>query len=382
MNEFQYTPQEAGTVDRITQILQSRAPTPQQISIQDLGNIASGRGTDFFGLQQAAQDRELQGQQTMFQMFEAKRAAGDRNAQAIHEQVSKITSDPDAQARLIEAMGNDPESITPQNALIKAARYTRELGIEPDYVRTKRMADLEEQKTRAEIGKLNRVDATGDGGTAEMKNYLMGKKDPEFAQFLQQKKEKPMPPSIAKQQDELLGELAISNNLETDLQASIDVLDSGGIDLGPINNQMLKLRNSGWIDSTPESRNAANLMATLQKQRNDSLRLNKGTQTEFDAARAWSELLGSDEENPTLPKDEKLLSSGLKRIQGLNKRASMEKNIRIDRLREDYGKESIDTSDLSQPNPSYQYEKAGALPPDKQRRLDELRAKRDAGTLK
>ena len=350
MNEFQYSPQETGAVDRITQILQSRAPTPQQLSIQDLGNIASGRGTDFFGLQQAAQDRELQGQQTMFQMFEAKRNAGDKHAQAIHDQVSKITSDPDAQARLIEAMGNDPDSITPQNALIKAARYTRELGIEPDYVRTKRIAGLEEQKMRAEIAKLN-APASSDM-TAEMKNYLMGQKDPEFTKFLQQKKEKPMPPSIAKQQDELIGEMSTSGNMEADLNSIISGISSGNLDLGILNNQWLKFRNTGMLDSSPESQNFANVLATLQKNRNDSLRLNKGTQTEFDAQRAWAELLGEDELNPSLPKDEDLLVSGLQRIADYNRRASLEKGVRIDTLRNEYGKEPIDTSSFSNKKPS------------------------------
>lgn len=177
---------------------------------------------------------------------------------------------------------------------------------------------------------------------------------------------KPMPPSIAKQQDELIGDLNIAKNIDVDLKSIIKGLNEGAVNLGPINNIGYKIENSGYAgESSPQSRNAANLLATLQKQRNDSLRLNKGTQTEFDAQRAWSELLGADEKNPSLPKDNKLLASGLARIAEYNARSAQEKNIRIDTIRSEYGKDPLDMAKIGDVKPSFTMEgngKSGQAP--------------------
>lgn len=172
--------------DRITSILQQRAQ-PQQFSPEEIsgyGAAAAIRGDSLSKLleavrapQLAAQDRELEGAKGMYDMFEQARARGDKQAQGIHDQISKITSDPMAQAKLIEAMGNDQDQITPQNALMKAARYTKELGIQPDYVMAKQKADLEMQKTRAEIGKLNRSASEDRKFTAQETKQLLEQED-------------------------------------------------------------------------------------------------------------------------------------------------------------------------------------------------------------
>lgn len=166
---------------------------------------------------------------------------------------------------------------------------------------------------------------------------------------------KPLPPSIAKQQDELVGELRTAANLNADLSAMVNGINEGKVDLGIISNQVAKARNSGYLPSSPESRNVSNLMATLQRMRNDSLRLNKGTQTEGDATRAWAEILGTDE-NPTIPRDNKLLASALSRVAASNERAAQEKAIRIDTIRNEYGKDPLDMSKISDVKPTFKME--------------------------
>lgn len=167
---------------------------------------------------------------------------------------------------------------------------------------------------------------------------------------------KPLPPSIAKQQDELLGDLRTAANLNADLSSIVQDINAGKVDLGIVSNQMAKARNAGLLPTTPESRNVANLMATLQRMRNDSLRLNKGTQTEGDAIRAWDEILGGDSKNPTMPRDNQLLSSALSRIAAYNERSAQEKAIRIETIRNEYGKEPLDISKISDVRPSFKME--------------------------
>lgn len=167
---------------------------------------------------------------------------------------------------------------------------------------------------------------------------------------------KPMPASITKLQDELIGDMSVAEGLKSDLNSAISGINSGAVDLGLISNAWSRFQNTGIVDSSPESRNAATLMATLQKMRNDSLRLNKGTQTEGDAQRAWAEILGKDEENPSLPKDNKLLVTALSRISSLNDRASQEKMIRIDTMRSEYDKGELDLSKIQDQKPSFTLE--------------------------
>ena len=173
---------------------------------------------------------------------------------------------------------------------------------------------------------------------------------------------KPLPPSISKQQDELMGDLRTSSSLQSDLTSLITGLDEGNLDLGIVNNQLLKARNLGYLPNSPESRNMSNTMAQLQKMRNDSLRLNKGTQTEFDAKRAWAEILGDDENDPSVPRDEKLLASALKRISAINERAVEEKKIRIETFRNDYGQDQLDLSGITNTKPSFEMENRNGSP--------------------
>ncbi|MNY53581.1 hypothetical protein D3C86_1893470 [compost metagenome] len=78
-------------------------------------------------------------------------------------------------------------------------------------------------------------------------------------------------------------------------------------------------------------------MSTLEKLRNDSLRLNKGVQTEGDAQRAWNELLANIN-------DPKLVEQRLGEILAINQRAGELRGLSNDSMRANFGHDPMDYS--------------------------------------
>lgn len=147
---------------------------------------------------------------------------------------------------------------------------------------------------------------------------------------------KPIPASALKMQQESLDAIGTAAGIKKDMDAIKQQVDNGDIQLGPVSN--LYNRALNYIGaSTKESRNLSSLDASLEKMRNDSLRLNKGVQTEGDATRAWNELLKNinDKEN---------VSKRLGEIQRINERAMTLHEMNIDNIRNNYGKEPLDYS--------------------------------------
>lgn len=113
-------------------------------------------------------------------------------------------------------------------------------------------------------------------------------------------------------------------------------LDSGTLKLGPIKNLVSGARN--FIgESSENSRNFASAKASLEKLRNDSLRLNKGTQTEGDAVRAWNELFANIN-------DQEVVRKRLAEIQNINVRAINSHELTIKNIRDNYNAAPVDTS--------------------------------------
>lgn len=77
-----------------------------------------------------------------------------------------------------------------------------------------------------------------------------------------------------------------------DLKRYEESIGSGRLKLNPLKNLEYKVKNAVGA-SDPASRDFVSFKAYLERMRNDSLRLNKGPQTEGDAARAWNELLSN-----------------------------------------------------------------------------------------
>lgn len=140
---------------------------------------------------------------------------------------------------------------------------------------------------------------------------------------------KPMPVSALRLLQDSREKLSIAGGNIQSLANIGQQLASGQIDLGFIANTVSRARNFSGA-STPESRNFALMMSSLEKLRNDSLRLNNGVQTEGDAQRAWNELMNN-------LNDEEVVSAQIVRIIELNKRAERLHQENMDEITANYG---------------------------------------------
>lgn len=150
---------------------------------------------------------------------------------------------------------------------------------------------------------------------------------------------KPLPPGALKMQQESLDRIGISASINADLGSMLQQIDGGQLDFGPVSNIINKGRNLVGA-STEQSRNLSTFKSTLERLRNESLRLNTGVQTDGDAQRAWNELF----ENIT---DTKLVRQRLAEIQKINERGAELQRLRVDSVRAEYGHEPLDASSYS-----------------------------------
>jgi hypothetical protein len=145
-----------------------------------------------------------------------------------------------------------------------------------------------------------------------------------------------LPPTALKMQNEILEEINIAGNIQADLSALNQQLDDGKFRVGPIRNLVNAGRNNMGL-ANEESNNFNSFKTTLERLRNDSLRLNKGVQTEGDAQRAWQELMGSIN-------DPAVVKQRLAEIQKINERAVGQKKLQIDTMRSNFGMDSMDVA--------------------------------------
>lgn len=145
---------------------------------------------------------------------------------------------------------------------------------------------------------------------------------------------KPLPIGAIKLQDDNLDAIATANSIKNDLISFMKQIDGGALNLGMFSNYLNKTKNFVGL-SDDQSRNLQSFQATLEKLRNDSLRLNKGVQTEGDAIRAWNELL-------TNLNDKKAVRQRLYQIVQINNRAAKQRMSRNDALRQNYGADQMD----------------------------------------
>lgn len=147
---------------------------------------------------------------------------------------------------------------------------------------------------------------------------------------------KPMPAAALKQENDLTEDLSIANNTQEDLDVLVKQIDSGGLKLGPVANKVSEVENYAGI-SSPTSRNYQSFKASMEKLRNDSLRLNKGVQTDGDAQRAWNELLANIN-------DPQVVKQRLQEIKKINQRGAQLKEKQINNIRQNYGHEPVDAA--------------------------------------
>lgn len=173
-----------------------------------------------------------------------------------------------------------------------------------------------------------------------------------------------LPTPALKMQQEELDAIGTVSSINADLGAINKQIQSGSLKLGLLENIKGTIQNKTGL-STESSRNLASFKATLEKLRNDSLRLNKGVQTEGDAVRAWNELI----ENIN---DPKLVSERINEIAALNDRASNMRKLNIDNIRKNYGAGPLETSGYEQQPAAIG---SDTLSKDEQAELDRLRKK-------
>ena len=153
---------------------------------------------------------------------------------------------------------------------------------------------------------------------------------------------KPMPAAALKMQQENLENLSVASNINPMLQRFAEDIDSKKLTLGPVANLVNKGKN--FAGSSDEgSRNFASFQATLEKLRNDSLRLNKGVQTDGDAQRAWNELMSNIN-------DPGVVKQRIQEIQEINDKAVELHRMNINQVRRNYGHQDIDVSGYTSNN--------------------------------
>ncbi|WP_421552232.1 hypothetical protein [Pseudomonas yamanorum] len=145
---------------------------------------------------------------------------------------------------------------------------------------------------------------------------------------------KPLAAPIQKAEDGDLDAIANAQTMNQSLGRISKQISDGKLNLGPIANRVSEVRNSTGT-STEESRNYGSLNATLERLRNDSLRLNAGVQTDGDAQRAWNELV-------TNLNDPKLVQQRLDEISSLNEKAIQLKTNMIQQRRQNARAEPLD----------------------------------------
>jgi hypothetical protein len=155
---------------------------------------------------------------------------------------------------------------------------------------------------------------------------------------------KPLPGSALKMQQEALDAIGVASTITADLKALEKQIDDGKLKFGPVSNLVNKGLNLVGR-STEESRNLSTFKSSLERLRNESLRLNTGVQTDGDAQRAWNELL----ENIT---DTELVKQRLKEIQAINKRGTELQRLKVDGIRANYGKAPLETDSYTQQPPA------------------------------
>lgn len=152
---------------------------------------------------------------------------------------------------------------------------------------------------------------------------------------------KPMPAKAVAMQQTELDALSVAADIRVDLSAIKKQVDTGTLKLGPVKNLVSAGRNLAGA-STPNSRNYASFTASLEKLRNDSLRLNKGVQTEGDSTRAWNEILKN-------VNDKDVVSKRLAEVQKINERAAKLRKANVNNIRKNWGKGPLDFNQYDSP---------------------------------
>jgi hypothetical protein len=128
---------------------------------------------------------------------------------------------------------------------------------------------------------------------------------------------KPLPQGLQGRENDLLEKVQIASNNNADVNGFIQKIDNGELDPGLMKNLYERSKSFlGTVDpNDTNARNYSTFITTMERLRNESLRLNRGVQTDSDAQRAWAELFQHIN-------DKTIVRDQLARIAKLNERAA------------------------------------------------------------
>jgi hypothetical protein len=166
--------------------------------------------------------------------------------------------------------------------------------------------------------------------------------DPDTGQIIEEPKA--LPVGALKLQDEAVDAYGAARSVEGEAGRLLGQLTKGELDVGPVRNLQSIIRNkTGFSDTV--SRNYADLDTSLEKIRNDSLRLNKGVQTEGDAERAMNEVIKNRN-------DPKLLKESMEKLVRVNQRGALLQKNRVKSVRDNYKAGPYDFGEIDGAMPS------------------------------
>lgn len=286
---------------------------------EDLGNMQTVTPA-VPGSRDAAMNVAMQSQSPMWQQY-AMQQAMKENKPVV---VGRSLVDPDTG----KVVATDSTWAAEQQAARQAKQD--ELQAKMEDARLSRQERLDAQKQLAQMN----IDARRDiaAQSSADRRMIAGM----VASQRQQKNVPKLPTSALKLQQEDLDAVGTASSIQSDLGALKNQIDSGQLKLGPVNNLISAGRNMAGI-SDDNSRNYASFRSTLEKLRNDSLRLNKGVQTEGDAQRAWNELISNIN-------DPQVVSKRMGEIQKINERAANLHRMNIDNIRSNFGVDPLDAT--------------------------------------
>ena len=141
---------------------------------------------------------------------------------------------------------------------------------------------------------------------------------------------KPLPVGALKMRVEAQDAADTADGVNQRLSNVENLIKDGKLNFGPVSNLVSAGLNASGF-STENSRNLSSFRSEMEKLRNDSLRLNKGVQTDGDAQRAWNELFQNIN-------DTKLVQQRLSEIKQINARAKNLRLMEVDTIDRNYGR--------------------------------------------
>jgi hypothetical protein len=150
---------------------------------------------------------------------------------------------------------------------------------------------------------------------------------------------KPLPASVQKMVQENVEIIGTAGGINADLSGIAQQISEGTLRFNPLSNTVARVRNATGFGNE-QTANFASFRSNMERLRNESLRLNKGVQTDGDAQRAWNELF--DNIN-----DQGVVSQRLAEIQKINERAMALRGMDVERIYNEYGRQAPDLSRYS-----------------------------------